>query len=112
MIFCLCKKPVHDKYLALLDAGGERKDDEFDISKMIAELRALRFELDILREKTGNKDDEDFDKQNPVKALDLDEIMAEGEEENKVDESIQPLTAQVGVAGGGDSAKVSPVNDA
>lgn len=75
-----CKKPVHDQYLQVLDAGGERKDEEFDVAHMITTLRDLRFEVDLLREKTNTKDDPDF-KRNPRDVLDLDEL---GEEDEAV----------------------------
>jgi len=48
-----CKKPVHDKYLAVLEAGTERKEEEFDIAEMIGTMRALKFEVALLRQKTN-----------------------------------------------------------
>jgi hypothetical protein len=75
-----CKKPVHDQYLQILEAGGERKEEEFDIARMITTMRDLRFEVDLLREKTNTKDDPDF-KHNPQDVLNLDEL---GEDESKL----------------------------
>ena len=76
-----CRKPVHERYLQVLEAGGERKEEEFDVAHMITTLRDLRFEVDLLREKTQTVDDPAFSR-NPQNILDLDAL---GEEENEGD---------------------------
>jgi len=43
-----------------LEAGEERKEEEFDIDKIIKTMRDLRFEVDLLKEKGGCNDDPDF----------------------------------------------------
>lgn len=80
-----CKKPVHDQYLKVLEAGGERKEEEFDIALIVTTLRDLRFEVDVLRDKTNTKDDPDF-KRNPRDLLDLAEL-GEKEEEGKLNDT-------------------------
>jgi hypothetical protein len=70
----------------VLEAGTERKEEEFDIARMIATMRDLRFEVDLLREKTNTKDDPDF-KVNPQDVLDLDEIEKAAKEEEEAEEA-------------------------
>lgn len=68
--------------MLLLDAGGERKDEEFDISQIIATVRDLRFEVTKLREKTNTQEDPDFT-ENPLDFLDLKELEEAAKEEEE-----------------------------
>ena len=48
-------------------------------------MRDLRFEVDLLKEKGGCKDDPDFQKINPANYIDFNELMEEeGKEEKTV----------------------------
>jgi len=70
--------------MQLLEAGGERKEEEFDVAHMITTLRDLRHEVDLLREKTGTAEDPAFAR-NPKNLLDFDTLAEEDDEPRLAD---------------------------
>ena len=63
-LFACCKKPLHEKYLEVIDKGNEQKEEEFDLFNIIKESKDLQYEFEMLKEKMQCKDNDIFKKVN------------------------------------------------